>query len=161
MSQTADHPQGQSLLAFLFAVPIAILGGLIGLGGAELRLPVLAGPLGYTTRQAVPLNLAVSIVTIVASLILRARALDPAPRGELAVAISALIVGAVTAALFGTTLFGRLSDERLERLILGLLLVVGVALIVEGFLPTAVGRLLPAGTVVTSRRVFSSASVSG
>ena len=32
--------------------------GLIGLGGAEFRLPVLAGPLGYAARKAVPLNLA-------------------------------------------------------------------------------------------------------
>jgi hypothetical protein len=31
------------LIAFLSAIPIAILGGLIGLGGAEFRLPVLAG----------------------------------------------------------------------------------------------------------------------
>lgn len=148
MKRTAEHPPRQSLLAFLFAVPIAVLGGLIGLGGAEFRLPVLAGSLGYSIRQAVPLNLAVSIVTIIASLILRGRALDPAPLSELSVAIMALIAGAVAAALFGTAVFSRLSDERLERLILGLLLVVGVALIVEGFLPTAVGRLLPAGTVV-------------
>ncbi len=47
------------MLAFGFAIPIAILGGLIGLGGAEFRLPVLVGPLGYRALpQAVPLNLA-------------------------------------------------------------------------------------------------------
>jgi hypothetical protein len=40
--------------AFGYAVPIAVLGGLIGLGGAEFRLPVLAGPLGYSARRAVP-----------------------------------------------------------------------------------------------------------
>jgi uncharacterized membrane protein YfcA len=50
----------RSVLAFLYAVPISLLGGLMGLGGAEFRLPVLAGPLGYRARQAVPLNLAVS-----------------------------------------------------------------------------------------------------
>ncbi|MGH2403190.1 MAG: sulfite exporter TauE/SafE family protein, partial [bacterium] len=43
-------------LAFAYAVPIGVLGGLIGLGGAEFRLPVLAGPLGYSAREAVPLN---------------------------------------------------------------------------------------------------------
>jgi uncharacterized membrane protein YfcA len=52
------------LIAFVFAIPIAILGGLIGLGGAELRLPVLEGPLGFTPGRAVPVNLAVSIITI-------------------------------------------------------------------------------------------------
>ena len=29
------------MLAFMAAIPIAVLDGLIGLGGAELRLPVL------------------------------------------------------------------------------------------------------------------------
>ena len=60
-----------SSLAFLYSVPIAILGGLIGLGGAEFSLPVIAGPLGYTVRQAVPLNLAVSLITIISSFLIR------------------------------------------------------------------------------------------
>lgn len=143
-----QSPRGRSGSAFLFSVPIAILGGLIGLGGAEFRLPVLAGPLGYATRQAVPLNLAISVVTIVASLAIRSRSLDTGPIGDLRTAIVSLIVGAVIAATFGTTLFARLSDERLERLILGLLLVVGVALIAESFLPRETGRLLPDGVGV-------------
>ncbi len=49
--------RGRSL-AFLYSVLIAILAGLIGLGGAAFRLPVLAGPISYTVRQVVPLNLA-------------------------------------------------------------------------------------------------------
>lgn len=64
------------MLAFLYAVPIGLLGGLIGLGGAEFRLPVLAGPLGYAARRAVPLNLAVSLITLTASLAIRSRALS-------------------------------------------------------------------------------------
>src|SRR5215207_9142889 len=122
-------------LAFTFAVPIAILGGLIGLGGAEFRLPVLAGPLRYSVRQAVPLNLAVSIITIVASLAIRSRSLSLAPVAPFTPAVLALIAGAVVAAVAGTALFGRLSDARLERTILVLLLVIGIALIVEGVLP--------------------------
>ena len=63
-------------LSFLYSVPIGVLGGLIGLGGAEFRLPVLAGTLGYPVRQAVPLNLAVSLITIVASLAIRGKTLS-------------------------------------------------------------------------------------
>lgn len=148
MSDVAAPAPPHSLLAFAFAMPIAVLGGLIGLGGAEFRLPVLAGTLGYSPRRAVPLNLAVSIVTIAASLGLRARLLDFAPMADLSRAIAAMIAGAVVAAMFGTALFSRLSDDRLERLILSLLLVVGIALIAESLLPTEVGRLLPAGIVV-------------
>ncbi|KYC37092.1 hypothetical protein WA1_46525 [Scytonema hofmannii PCC 7110] len=46
-----------SRLAFTYAIPIGVLGGLIGLGGAEFRLPVLVGVLKYQAQQAVPLNL--------------------------------------------------------------------------------------------------------
>jgi hypothetical protein len=47
--------------------------GVIGLGGAEFPLPVLAGPLGYPSRRAVPLNL----VTLAAALAIRGRTLPP------------------------------------------------------------------------------------
>ena len=132
------------MLAFIYAVPIAMLGGLIGLGGAEFRLPVLAGPLGYSARQAVPLNLAVSMATIAASLVIRSRSLTFAPVAPYAPAILALIAGAMLAAFFGTALFTRLSDAHLERAILLLLTGIGVALVVEGFLPGEGSPLLPA-----------------
>src|SRR5688572_24360674 len=63
----------RSLAAFLFAVPIAIAGGLLGLGGAEFRLPVLMGLLGYSARRAIPINLAVSLTTLAAALATRAQ----------------------------------------------------------------------------------------
>ncbi|HKX26219.1 MAG TPA: sulfite exporter TauE/SafE family protein [Blastocatellia bacterium] len=132
-----------SRLAFLYSVPIAILGGLIGLGGAEFRLPVLAGPLGYSARRAVPLNLAVSLVTIVAAFLIRGRVLSLQTIGPLLPAIFALISGAVVAAFYGPSLAHKLSDERLERVILVLLLVIGLALIVESFLPQETAGLLP------------------
>ena len=129
--------------AFGLAVPIGVLGGLIGLGGAEFRLPVLVGALGYPVRQAVPLNLAISFFTIAASLAIRSRALSLAPVAPLVPAILALVAGAVVAAIVGVALFSRLTDERLEWTILGLLLTVGVALIAEGALPLEASGLLP------------------
>lgn len=72
-SEGTDSPasvraHGRPWYAFGVAVPIGMLGGLIGLGGAEFRLPVLAGPLGYPARRAVALNVAISLVTVIASL---------------------------------------------------------------------------------------------
>jgi uncharacterized membrane protein YfcA len=138
----AAHPRPG--LAFAAAVPIAALGGLIGLGGAEFRLPVLVGPLGYRPRRAVPLNLAISLVTIAASLVIRSRSLSLAPVAPYRPVLLALIVGAVAAAVAGTHLFHRLSDRAIERLILGLLLVIGCALVVEGFVPLTTGAVVPA-----------------
>jgi uncharacterized membrane protein YfcA len=130
-------------LAFGFAVPIAILGGLIGLGGAEFRLPVLVGPLGYRARQAVPLNLAVSLVTIVTSLLSRSRSLTVSPVQPFLPVLLALIAGAMIAAFFGTALFERLSEHVLERVIQSLLLVIGLALLLEAMTTSTTGALLP------------------
>jgi uncharacterized membrane protein YfcA len=137
----------QPRAAFLYSVPIALLGGLMGLGGAEFRLPVLAGPLRYPARQAVPLNLAVSLVTLGAALVTRGRTLSFLPIAPLLPALVSLITGAMTAAFFGSALAHRLSNERLERTILVLLLCIGTALIVEGYLPQESPGLLPASLI--------------
>ena len=140
--------RARAATAFGTAVPIGALGGLIGLGGAEFRLPVLLGPPGYPARRAVPPNLAVSLVTIGAALLIRSRSLTLAPIGPFVPAILALVAGAVAAAVVGAGLLHRLSEHRLERTILALLLGIGVALIVEGFLPQDVPGLLPEETAV-------------
>lgn len=134
------HPQ----LAFFYAVPIGVLGGLIGLGGAEFRLPVLAGVLRYSARQAVPLNLAVSLITIAASLIIRGRTLSFETVMPLLPVVMSLIAGAIVTAFLGVAWAGRLSNEQLERTILVLLVGVGIALIVESLLPQKIPALLPA-----------------
>lgn len=125
-------------------MPIGVLGGLIGLGGAEFRLPVLAGPLGYAAQQAVPLNLAVSLITVLASLAIRGGTLPFATVVPLLPVVGSLVAGAVVTAFWGATLAGRLSNEQLERVILVLLVVIGVSLVVEGLLPGQVQALLPA-----------------
>lgn len=142
-SQPLTKERSTARPAFLFAVPIGVLGGLIGLGGAEFRLPVLVGPLGYLPRKAVPLNLAVSLCTIAASLAIRGGTLSFERVEPFAPAILALIVGAVFAAFAGTALVHRHSDEKLEQIILVLLVVIGCALIVEGFLPNEYGGFIP------------------
>jgi uncharacterized membrane protein YfcA len=50
--------------AFGWCIPIGALAGLVGLGGGEFRLPVLTQSVGFTAKQAVPINLAVSFVTL-------------------------------------------------------------------------------------------------
>lgn len=146
--------EGRPILAFGFAIPIAILGGLVGLGGAEFRLPVLVGPLGYRARQAVPLNLAVSLVTIVISLLIRSRSLTVSPLQPLLPMLVALIVGAMITAFLGTGLFDRLSEHALERIIQGLLFAIGLVLLVEAMTASASGALLPAAIWIPAAVLF-------
>lgn len=132
-----------SLTAFLLAIPISGLGGVIGLGGAEFRLPVLSGLLAYSTRAAVSLNLAISLITLLTALISRALVLSIRPPYELIPAVVALAIASVISAFTGPKLAGRLSDHKLERVVLGLLLAIGLALIVEGVLPERRSGFLP------------------
>jgi uncharacterized protein len=134
--------------ALLYGAPIGLLGGLIGLGGAEFRLPVLAGVFGYAARRAVALNLAISLITVVSALLIRAGTLSIAPLVGLLPVVLAMIVGAVSAAYVGTALVHHVSEHLLERLILVFLMVIGVALIVEAFLPQDVPGLLPSSLLV-------------
>jgi uncharacterized protein len=129
--------------ALLYGAPMGLLGGLIGLGGAEFRLPVLVGVFGYAARRAVALNLAISLVTVVSALLIRGGTLSFTPLLGLLPVIVAMIAGAVSAAYVGTALVHRVSERLLERVILVFLVVIRAALIVEAFLPQDVPALLP------------------
>lgn len=55
-------------LAFTAGAGIGILGGMIGLGGAEFRLPLLIGIFGFAALQAVILNKAMSLIVVITAL---------------------------------------------------------------------------------------------
>ena len=60
--------------AFSGGAVIGALGGLIGLGGAEFRLPLLIGAFRFAALQAVILNKAMSLVVVASALPFRAAA---------------------------------------------------------------------------------------
>lgn len=62
--------------AFTAGSTIGLLGGLIGLGGAEFRLPVLVGIFKLATLEAVILNKAMSLVVVTAALIFRIKVIS-------------------------------------------------------------------------------------
>ncbi|MGI8649793.1 MAG: sulfite exporter TauE/SafE family protein [Rubrobacter sp.] len=142
------EPRRSPGLAFLYGAPIGLLGGLIGLGGAEFRLPVLVGVFRYAARRAVSLNLAISLITIASALAIRSGTLSLEPVLSLTPAILAMIAGSVTSAYVGVSLVHRISEQLLERLIFVLLIVLGTGLIIESFLPLQAEGLLPDSLLV-------------
>src|SRR3954466_15533793 len=58
--------------AFAGGALIGTLGGLIGLGGAEFRLPLLIGAFQFAALEAVILNKAMSLVVVATALPFRA-----------------------------------------------------------------------------------------
>ncbi len=55
-------------LVFGAGAAIGVLGGMIGLGGAEFRLPLLVGLFGFAALSAVILNKAMSLVVVLVAL---------------------------------------------------------------------------------------------
>jgi hypothetical protein len=73
----------------------------------------------------VALNVAISLITVLASLAIRGGTLTFAPIAPLLFPMGAIIAGALVTAFIGTSLVGRLSNERLEQVILVFLVTIG------------------------------------
>ena len=131
------------LITMLVGLVVGVAGGLIGLGGAELRLPYLVGILGLSAKRAVPVNLAVSLFTVLAALPGRLAGTGVAALVEWALVCVAIAVGAVVAAYLGAGWVRRISSESLSRAIAGLLIVLGLVMIAEALIPLAPAGLLP------------------
>src|SRR6202023_3205392 len=116
------------------ALAIGGIGGLIGLGGGEFRLPMLVALIGFTARAAVPMNQILSLVTLVTALMVRWHTGSLVGVGAFAPAVIALGLGGVTAAWFAARLLSRVTDHRLERAIAVLLMAIGLLLIGERLL---------------------------
>jgi uncharacterized membrane protein YfcA len=133
-----------TVVALSAALVIGSVGGLIGLGGGEFRLPLLVALLGFTAREAVPINQMLSLVTLATALAVRSQAGSLTDVGGFLPAVLALGAGGMTAAWFAVRLLARVSDHRLEHAIAVLLMAVGLLLIVERFLPAGEPALVPA-----------------
>ena len=122
------------LAALGWGAAIGTLGGLIGLGGAEFRLPVLLGAFALGAHAAVRLNLLMSLATLAASALARfAFASFFALAGHWP-EILALTLAAMLAAWFGAGLLSRLDAQQLTRIIALLLAAIGLLLLLEAAL---------------------------
>ena len=100
--------------AALAGACVGVLGGLLGLGGAEFRLPLLVALFGYALRDAIPLNLAVSFVAVVVAAPARWLLAGQAPVVSALPVALAMMLGGTLGAAVGTRWFSRLSDARLH-----------------------------------------------
>lgn len=126
--QTSAVQQRAMPYAFLAGFSIAVLGGLIGLGGAEFRLPLLIGFFGFMALQAVVLNKAVSLVVVASALIFRSGVVPLNEVVEHASIVGTLLAGSIVGAWIGADLATRLSQRALNRIIATLLLAIAVVL---------------------------------
>ena len=145
-----EQPLARSLKAgFVVAACVGILGGLIGLGGAEFRLPLLIGLFGFLALQAVIVNKALSLVVVATALPARLLSvpLDEV-LGEWHVIVN-LLAGSLFGAWLGATWAVRMASETLYRVIAALLVLIAVALAANHF-GTIPELDLPAGAQVVA-----------
>ncbi|MCQ8103908.1 sulfite exporter TauE/SafE family protein [Methylomonas sp. SURF-2] len=108
---------------------IGMLGGLIGLGGAELRLPQLIGLFGFASLEAVILNKVMSLIVVASALPFRAGTI---PFAELLThwpVILNLLAGSLLGAWFGAGFALGMKRETLYRVIAVLLVLISVLLL--------------------------------
>ena len=123
-----------SLLAFAIGGPIGCLGGLIGLGGAEFRLPFLLKTFSKPAKKAVALNMLISLITVVSAIYFRMNNFDISIIVPQILLMVAIIVGSTTGAYFGIGMLTKISDTLFKKVLLILLLIMGLLLISESFI---------------------------
>ena len=115
--------------AFGTGALIGTLGGLIGLGGAEFRLPLLISLFRFRGLEAVILNKATSLVVVATALPFRANTVSFATIGAHWPIIVNLLAGSLVGAWVGAEWATRLKSETLYRVIAVLLVVIAGVLL--------------------------------
>lgn len=141
-------PLEHGFRSFSIGAVVGTLGGLIGLGGAEFRLPALVGILRFTAREAVAINLMSSFVVLAAALPLRAAAVPLSGMAAHWPVVLGMLAGSLSAAWIGAGLLSRIGDRMLGLAIMMLLVGLGVVLIAESLLVVEPVRLLPESVLI-------------
>lgn len=115
--------------AFGTGALIGMLGGLIGLGGAEFRLPLLISYFGFQGLEAVILNKATSLVVVASALPFRTRTIPFTEIGAHWPIIVNLLAGSLIGALAGAEWATRLRSETLYKVIAVLLVIIASILL--------------------------------
>jgi uncharacterized membrane protein YfcA len=122
----------KSIQCLAFGFVISILGGLIGLGGAEFRIPILVMILAIPISYTIPINLFISIVTVVFSFLFRSLYLGPRMVIENIYVIFILTAGSMIGAYCGAGLSNKINVRILKKLISILLFYLSIILIASG-----------------------------
>jgi len=119
----------RSVAAFGSGAAIGTLGGLIGLGGAEFRLPVLIGGFSFSALEAVMLNKTMSLVVVATAVPFRAQTVPFEMLAKHWLVIVNLLAGSIIGAWIGAGWATKLKSETLYRVIALLLFMVALVLL--------------------------------
>ncbi|RYU60552.1 sulfite exporter TauE/SafE family protein [Methylolobus aquaticus] len=118
-------------LGFLAGAVIGTLAGLVGLGGAEFRLPVLVGAFRVPTLEAVILNKAISLVVVAAALFARSGTIPFDQVSQHGDVVLNLLAGSLAGAWWAAGHAMTMPRRWLNRIILVLLAGLAVLMLAE------------------------------
>jgi uncharacterized membrane protein YfcA len=124
-------------LAALAGGGVAVLGGLIGLGGAEFRLPLLIAMFGFVALEAVIVNKAISLVVVASALLFRSHTVPAADLLAHWPIAANLLAGSLLGAWCGATWATKAQPQMLHRWMALLLLGIAIALLLNHALPAS------------------------
>ena len=111
------YPIRRPLAAAFAGAAVAIFGGLIGLGGAEFRLPLLIAIFALYPHRAIRINLLISFVTLAMSAVARLSFLHAVDVAGFRIEIFGMLAGGIIAAWFGASLLSRIPKTRIMGVI--------------------------------------------
>ena len=117
----------RSFGAFAAGVVVGTLGGLIGLGGAEFRLPLLIGIFRYAPLEAIILNKATSLVVVASALVFRSGNVPVEILASHWTIVANLLAGSLLGAWLGASWATRARNSTLYKSIA--LLLAGIAVV--------------------------------
>lgn len=124
----------RNIWSFSWGALVGILGGLIGLGGAEFRLPVLVSIFDYRTLHAIIINLIVSLFTVTFSFIFRSGVVGLENVVTNWGVIINILAGSLIGSYVGVHYATRVNERALNRVVVAFLIFLSVVLIGHNFL---------------------------
>src|SRR5499433_397887 len=125
------YPIRRPLAAASAGAAVALLGGLIGLGGAEFRLPLLIAVFALFPHRAIRINLLISLVTLAMSAVSRLSFVHATSVTDYKVEIGGMLAGGIIAAWLGAGYLPRIPKSKIMGVIAVLLLGTAGLLAVE------------------------------
>lgn len=129
MDQPPSPAAGNWLAAAAAGAAVGLLGGLIGLGGAEFRLPLLIGVFAFAALHAVILNKAMSLIVVATALPARLLSMPVSAITDHWGVIVNLLAGSLVGAYLGATWATRMASRTLYRVLAALLVLIAAALV--------------------------------
>lgn len=130
------------LTALCTGAIVGVFGGIIGLGGAEFRIPVLKDIFKIKTSSLVKINLLISLITLLVSMSGRVIAGKKIDVFSNITVILLMILGSILGAYIGTKMVNLIKENLLEIIVGIILLFIGGILLSETFFSFESNRIV-------------------